>query len=111
MADEEGITPAEVYQAGQGELGIRWNDGHESIYACDYLRKNCRCAGCIDEMSGKTLLDPNQISPDIHPVQVTGVGRYGIRINWSDRHNTGIYSFHYLRQICPCHDCTQNARN
>ena len=97
--------PVEVRQAGERELLIRWQDGHESIYPCDYLRKNCRCANCIDEWSGAKRLDPSQIRPDIQPVKVESVGRYGMKIDWNDGHNTGIYGFDYLRKICPCEKC------
>ena len=36
---------------------------------------------------------------------VEPVGNYAIRINWSDGHNTGIYSYDHLREICPCAEC------
>jgi DUF971 family protein len=29
------------------------------------------------------------------------VGNYALRIDWSDTHGSGIYSFQYLREICP----------
>jgi len=28
-----------------------------------------------------------------------------VQIHWNDRHSSGIYSFDYLRQICPCLEC------
>ena len=33
------------------------------------------------------------------------VGRYAMQIYWNDQHSSGIYSFDYLRQICPCPEC------
>ena len=33
------------------------------------------------------------------------VGNYAIRINWSDGHNSGIYSWEHLRRICQCEQC------
>jgi DUF971 family protein len=35
------------------------------------------------------------------------VGKYAVRFEWSDAHNTGIYSYEYLRAICPCERCQQ----
>jgi len=29
------------------------------------------------------------------------VGNYALRIDWSDDHGSGIYSFEYLREISP----------
>ncbi|MDX6289392.1 MAG: Gamma-butyrobetaine hydroxylase-like, N-terminal, partial [Blastocatellia bacterium] len=28
------------------------------------------------------------------------VGRYALNFRWSDGHETGIYSFQYLRDLC-----------
>ena len=105
MANQQIISPIEIKQGTGQNLVIRWQDEHESIYACNFLRRHCRCAVCVDEWTGQILLKEDQIPSDIHPMDLQGVGRYGIRINWSDGHNTGIYTFKYLREICPCEIC------
>ena len=105
MASQQIINPIEIKQGTGQNLVIRWQGEHESIYASDFLRKNCRCALCIDEWTGKKLIQADSIAADVHPLDIQGVGRYGIRIHWSDGHNTGIYSFKYLREICPCELC------
>jgi DUF971 family protein len=43
--------------------------------------------------------------PRLKMIDVEPVGNYAIRINWSDGHNTGIYSYDHLRRICPCEEC------
>ena len=43
--------------------------------------------------------------PTLKMLNVEPVGNYAIRIEWSDGHNTGIYSFDHLRKICPCAEC------
>ena len=82
----EVLAPVEIKQAGE-RLRVLWQDGHESFYASDDLRKKCRCAACVDEWTGALRVNPEEIPKDVHPVQIQGVGRYGIRINWSDGHN------------------------
>jgi ATP-binding protein involved in chromosome partitioning len=57
-------------------------------------------------MSGRRLLDPATVAPDIRPLEVRLVGAYGLRIGWSDGHATGIYTFERLRRECPCARCT-----
>jgi len=42
----------------------------------------------------------------LHPVRAELVGRYAVQIHWSDGHATGIYTFSYLRNLCPCPECT-----
>ena len=49
-------------------------------------------------MSGRPLLDPVAVAPDIRPVHLALVGTYGLRIHWSDGHATGIYTFEFLRR-------------
>ncbi len=105
MAEQQIVSPVEIKQGIGQTLVIRWQDGHESIYECKFLRSRCHCAACVDEWTGKPLLNLDTIPEDVHPIEVQGVGRYGIRINWSDGHNTGIYTFKYLREICPCQSC------
>jgi DUF971 family protein len=39
------------------------------------------------------------------------VGHYAIQIDFTDGHATGIYSFDYLRTICPCEDCAREFRS
>ena len=33
------------------------------------------------------------------------VGRYALRFTWNDGHMHGIYSWDYLRDVCPCQEC------
>ncbi|HEU4799069.1 MAG TPA: DUF971 domain-containing protein [Gemmatimonadales bacterium] len=78
---------------------------HVALYPARMLRLACPCAACVDEMSGRPLLDPARVPPDVHPLAVELVGGYGIRVRWSDGHSTGIYTFELLRAICPCDQC------
>ncbi len=87
------------------ELVIRWQDGHRSSFPPRLLRIACPCAGCVDEMTGRRILEPGSVPPDIHPRTIEYVGRYAIQFEWSDGHSTGIFPFEYLRSLCPCAAC------
>lgn len=91
-------------------MTIQWGDGHRSIYPFDLLRKECPCAVCREARQATTNDPLNVVTSAVRPgeVTVTGaeqVGRYAVRFEWSDRHDTGIYSYEYLREICPCEAC------
>jgi DUF971 family protein len=101
--------PSEVAMSSENELAITWSDGHKSLYPAHYLRENCRCAVCIEELTGRKLLDPSAIPSDIKPLKISYVGRYAIHIQWSDGHSTGIYPFELLRNLCPCADDRKNC--
>ncbi len=89
-------------------LRIVWDDDHVSEYPPRLLRLACRCAGCIEEMTGRPLLDPARVPADVHPLEIRYVGRYALHFAWSDGHATGIYPFEFLRSVCPCPDCTHS---
>jgi len=100
-APDTRFLPKSLKQTGSHELEIEWKDGHISHYPTRYLRANCSCAHCVHEWTGRRQVKEADISKDVHPLQIEGVGRYGINITWSDGHKTGIYSFEQLRNLCP----------
>ena len=44
---------------------------------------------------------PGNYSGEIRALGAEMVGNYAIKIEWSDQHGSGIYSFQYLREISP----------
>ena len=81
------------------DLTIEWRDGLIAHYPFFFLRDVCPCAQCIDEMTGRKVLDPASIAPEIHVRKAEYVGNYALRIVWSDGHDSGIYSFRLLREL------------
>ena len=77
-------------------LVIRWPGGKVDTFSAYDLRINCSCAACVDEVSGKRSLDPNSIPLDISIKGMEKVGRYGLSLDFSDGHDTGIYTFKRL---------------
>ncbi len=100
---------AEITQLSEHRVQILWKDGHESVYTSFALRTGCRCALCVDEISGNQRLREESISKGVHPRSIDPVGRYAISFRWSDGHSTGIYTFEHLRELCPCPICADNA--
>lgn len=105
MSTSDRITPREIAKHNESDVRITWADGHVSLYSSRQLRLACPCAGCIEEWTGKALLDPTSVPENIHPAALGMVGNYAITFKWSDSHTTGIYSFNFLRQRCPCSGC------
>jgi DUF971 family protein len=110
--------PAKLDLKRDEKLEILWPDGNLSVYTLPYLRSMCPCAMC-KMVRGER--DPHDISPGssapkkkpllnilpgnyAQPLSVVHaelVGNYALRIDWSDNHGSGIYSFEYLRSIMP----------
>lgn len=91
----------------EARLRVRWRDGHVSEYEPRYLRLACPCAACVEEMTGRPILDPRTVPDGVHPLAIRYVGRYALQFDWSDGHRTGIYPFDQLRRLCPC--CREEA--
>ena len=98
-------VPHAIERRDEGVL-IEWDTaGHSWLYPARQLRLACPCAACINEMTGEPLLDPTAIPPDVKPRSIALVGAYGVRVGWSDGHDTGIYGFARLLASCGCQRC------
>ncbi|HMF57418.1 MAG TPA: DUF971 domain-containing protein [Pyrinomonadaceae bacterium] len=96
----DAIEPREIMQEGAAGLRITWADGRVCNYSAPDLRRACPCAQCVNEWSGERMLDPKAISNELQIGDISIVGRYALNFRWSDGHETGIYSFRYLRDLC-----------
>jgi DUF971 family protein len=122
-------TSVKIHVSTGAGVDITWADGHASHYDFPYLRDACPCATCNDEREKKaeaerkdTKAAPSAIplpttsavfpmfKPKARAQSATSVGSYAIQINFSDGHNTGIYSYDQLRSICPCQACAAAFR-
>jgi DUF971 family protein len=108
-------------------VDITWADEHVSHFDFGYLREQCPCAMCNDERQKKQaglekdaqLRSENpgapatptsspllpMFKPKLTAKAAHAVGNYALQIDFNDGHSTGIYSFDYLRTVCPCAEC------
>jgi DUF971 family protein len=82
-------------------------DGHVSAFRTDLLRNRCPCATCSHEreenqQSGLFSL-PLANQTEIRSVRLSG--HNAMVIQWGDGHGTGIYTWDFLRGLCPCDLC------
>jgi len=116
----EDAEPDELRWENNGQVvAIDWTDGHTSRYRLTYLRKICPCAGCRDahatppimaapKKKGFNILTPTQVQlakGAAKVISVEPIGNYAIGFTWSDGHDDGIYSYRFLRSMCPCPTC------
>jgi DUF971 family protein len=96
------MRPLDMQQIGS-ELAVKWDDGTEDFIPLEKLRRACPCAGCKGEVDilGHLYKNPERplTTKSFELVQIVSVGGYAIQPVWADRHNTGIYSFEYLRRV------------
>lgn len=100
------VVPQRIHRGqGGGEILITWDAGHVGTYPARFLRLACHCATCRDEFTGRERLDSAAVPQDVRADSVSLMGNYAIKIRWSDGHDTGIYTYDYLLQLCPCERC------
>jgi ATP-binding protein involved in chromosome partitioning len=92
-------TPIGFLRRDPRTLSILWEDARRDDLDVRDLRLACQCALCVEEMSGRKLLDPKSIRFDVSPQTITSIGNYAIQFDWSDGHNSGLYSFKDLRAL------------
>lgn len=101
-SDPRAWTPAGIELDRPGRrLRFQWVDGKTSSYDWEYLRWRCPCAHCQGEgdwkgeLAGKMLL----MASETQMADVDLVGRYAVKPTWQDGHDTGLYTFRFLRQL------------
>lgn len=94
-------------------LVIPWNDGHTSEFLLVGLREACPCVECRGGHENMGL-PPDPDVMNIIPLTPTKsymvakllpVGNYALQPEWTDGHHSGIYTWPYLRALCPCAEC------
>ncbi len=113
----DAATPKKVRVKKTEGTGVEidWKDGHHSAWNFAWLRDACPCATCHEERE-KTGRLPGVAKPKeqtllrlyeapVKPLEVTPVGKYALKFKWSDGHESGIYSWDYMRRVCRCDEC------
>lgn len=116
--DRKKPASVQIHVSTNAGVDIAWSDGHLSHYDFDYLRKVCPCALCNDERRKKEAFAAGSpgtaalplFKPKPRARSAAPVGNYAVQIAYTDGHSSGIYSFDYLRTVCPCDDCARAFR-
>jgi DUF971 family protein len=113
----EAMEPAKVrvHKTEGTGMEIDWRDGHHSEWTFRWLRDACPCATCHEEREasgrrpGEPKPHPKQLLPmyeaPARPTKAEPTGRYAITFHWNDGHQSGIYSWDFLRRHCQCAEC------
>lgn len=98
------VRPTSLSLEPQGTLLIAWSDGLRRRYALRELRESCPCATCREQRSQppQAVLLPVLSARDLAPLKLNGakpVGQYAYSLEFSDGHDTGIFTFDLLREL------------
>jgi DUF971 family protein len=97
------LEPKSIEQIGS-ELAIQWSDESETFLPLRFLRTACPCAACGGEPDVMGEVVRPSVSYTDQSFELRGwnmVGGYALQPEWGDGHNTGLYTYQYLRRIDP----------
>jgi DUF971 family protein len=84
------------------ELALRWPDGVEDYFPGEFLRARSPSAENVGEKDVFGRQYGGDGPKEFAGVAITGwkpVGNYGVAFTFSDGHQTGIFSWKYLREL------------
>jgi DUF971 family protein len=89
---------------GDNRPDIEYLDSEHKIKVDDELitpanlRRNCRCAACVEEMTGRQILVTSEVSENIKPMKMYPTGQYALSVDWSDGHRS-LYPYRQIRAL------------
>jgi DUF971 family protein len=94
-------------------LVLPWDDGHTSEFPLAGLREACPCVECRGghENMGQPpdpdlmIFIPLAPKKSYEIKRLALAGNYALQPEWDDGHHHGIYTWAYLRALCPCAEC------
>ncbi len=102
------LKPIEIRRVSAQLLRVTWSDGAVQELSSQILRANCPCALCVEsraisiappaKKSALNIVD-GTLNQQVSLEEVWSVGQYAIGARWGDGHNTGIYTYDYLRSL------------
>jgi len=86
------------YHKRSRELEVRFADGMNARLTAELLRVYSPSAEVKGHAAGEGILVTDKESVGI--AQIEPIGLYAVRIVFDDSHNTGLYTWSYLYEMC-----------
>ena len=85
-------------------MHLEWGDGLKQELRLARLRQLCPCAVCEGNRFGQAdddlhVITTDQLSATAGVREILPVGRYAIQVLWDDGHDSGIYTYGYLKSL------------
>ena len=80
------------------QLGLEYENGEHYSLSCEYLRVFSPSAEVQGHGEGQEVLQTGKMNVGI--TAINPVGNYAIQLVFDDGHDTGLYSWGYLYDLC-----------
>jgi Mrp family chromosome partitioning ATPase/DUF971 family protein len=89
----DNLRPVVVYNEDEHMIQV----DEESISPAS-MRRGCRCAACVEEMTGRQILVPSNVPETVKPTKMSPTGNYALSVDWSDGHRS-LYPYRLIRSM------------
>jgi ATP-binding protein involved in chromosome partitioning len=106
------MFPTEIKRLPETGPQVTWSNGEKATLSVRTLRTNCPCAECREargDLSHSAPLTPKKgsslkviqhaVDTQLKLESVWAVGNYAVGLAWGDGHNSGIFTYDYLRSL------------
>ncbi|MEM9254224.1 MAG: DUF971 domain-containing protein [Pseudomonadota bacterium] len=97
MADSKRPTAVKLHKQSR-DLELDYTDGERYTLPCEYLRVYSPSAEVTGHGAGQEVLQIGKLNVGISHIKP--VGNYALQLVFDDGHDTGLYSWQYLYQLC-----------
>jgi len=96
---QENSRPTVAYNAENHQLEISFGEDQIShILPPAELRRDCKCAACVEELSGRQILNPDDVPDSIRPRSMGPTGNYALSVDWEGGHKS-LYPYRQIRSL------------
>ena len=97
MSSERRPTAIQLHRQSR-QLDLEYEGGERYALSCEYLRVYSPSAEVLGHGSGQEVLQSGKLNVGI--TELKPVGNYALQLVFDDGHDTGLYSWDYLYQLC-----------
>lgn len=91
------LTGIELHRQSR-TLDLRYANNEQYQLSCEYLRVYSPSAEVRGHGTGQETLQVGKVNVTI--TDIKPVGKYAVQLFFSDGHDTGLYSWDYLYELC-----------
>lgn len=88
-----------IERIGESMVEVAFYGGSHRRFSLSTLQAACPCARCVDEVTGRRVVDLELLDPNVRVGKIEKIGNYGLRFEFSSGCRQGIYTCAHLEGL------------